>query len=378
MDDHISYYILPDDGGVSSNQTFENAFSKYRDFYYYYIYPTSMFFASAQNLICSFVLAQKELRRSGSFFQYSLVNSVVSTLGTFLAAFLFLLNCGSLCPQSAHSYLSQFYKLFMVFFLVSAFYFFSSLIHVATSFNLYLKLTNKFKKLNREFSLKNVIIMGLLSTLYGFMFVRRYRIQSWSSEPQNRTEFLVQLKDESKLNHAIFISILTVCNQVILVLLVAINVLLVIEIKKIIKRKLKINPQVNLTRCSNAVWDLSKTAYERSATADEKLNNIFPFVVMQASNNRLAAVHNEKKKLERKIWILFMWISFMFCSSRLLHGLSTFVTLFMPDTIFSDVCEVVNYLWGSVVYSSYLFVYLNTNKLFKKTFFRIFLRKNID
>ena len=131
---------------LSSLINFSNYTGNVQDFntyyYYFYLHPVLIFLAFLSNSVCVVVFAQRELRTAGPFFQYSLVNSIVSAAGTVLAGGMSFSRCGPLCNQ-AYSYESQVVELYSVMFLCNSTYFASSLIQIAISFQLYLSITQK-------------------------------------------------------------------------------------------------------------------------------------------------------------------------------------------------------------------------------------------
>jgi len=134
------YLVLLEDYGVSN--------------YYYYVHPVICFCASLMNVFCTVVLASKELRTSGAFFQYSLVNSSGAILAAFLLAFLFLSKCGgSICSISS-AYWSQAYTIYAVYYVAGTFYFGSSFIQISIGVNLFLTIKQKFIRINNVSSYK--------------------------------------------------------------------------------------------------------------------------------------------------------------------------------------------------------------------------------
>ena len=116
--------------------------------YYSYVHPVLSYFASFQNLMCTIVLASKELRNSGSVFKYLLVNSAGATVACFLFGFLFLTRCGgSICSIST-SYWSQSFVIYGVYYVCYVYYMTSGLSQIAISLQLYLMFKKRLKWLN--------------------------------------------------------------------------------------------------------------------------------------------------------------------------------------------------------------------------------------
>lgn len=208
---------------------------RFKEFYFFYIYPSVLFVGALQSLVCTVVLAQKELRSSGPFFQYSLVNSVDSTLGTFLAAFLFLVNCGSLCSTS-YTFASQLYKVVAVYFFVSSLYFHSSLIQLAISVHLYFTLIQKCKRLTEIAPVKVIAVISLISALYGFFFASSFRISSVTNNGQK--SYYAHFNTHDKIHVYISIFLVAITNQVVLVFLIIVNGLILEEVRKVMNNNI--------------------------------------------------------------------------------------------------------------------------------------------
>lgn len=214
----------------SNNHTIE--VYQFREFYFFYVYPVILFFAAFQSLICTIVLAQKELRSSGPFFQYSLVNAINSTVGTFLAAFLFLINCGSLCDTS-YTYASELYKILAVYFLVSSLYFQNSLIQIAISCHLYFNLIQKWKRFTELSPTRVVLASSFFSILYGLFFASSFRISSvWTSDMDDEL-FYAHFNPNDKIHVYISIFLVAISNQVVLIILVVINALVFDQVRQV-------------------------------------------------------------------------------------------------------------------------------------------------
>lgn len=138
------YLLLLNDYGVS--------------YYYYYIHPIMSFTASGLSLICTIVLACKELRSSGPFFKYSLVNSASASISTFVFAFLFLNKCGGSVCSLSESYWVQFYQIYGIYLFCSTNYFAGAIIQIAIGVQLYLSIKRRFKSLSNVSPYKVCIV----------------------------------------------------------------------------------------------------------------------------------------------------------------------------------------------------------------------------
>jgi hypothetical protein len=303
-----------------------------KSIFFHYIYPVIIFFAAFQNLICSVILAQRELRRGDPFFQYSLVNSIVSTVGTFLVGFMFLTECDLVCA-TAHTRSSQVYSVYVIGFVVSTLYVWNLLIHLSISFNMYFNLNQKFRRLRLVsplavlfgtfiWSLANGVVMSLNYKAFKQAEIVFPADNPNSADKHYHARFRL---DNNLLGYMGGVFIFS--NELLLILLISVNVLILAKSRQLMKRK--------------------------------------------KSQRRRAS-----KKAQRKVQVLFLWISFMFGSSRLLYSVYHLMLILFPaNSLLVVLVQILHYTWTSLVYSSYFFVYFKTNKKFKRIFYRIFLRK---
>lgn len=145
---------------ISSNYSLPNDFGA--AYYYAYIHPVAALFASFQSILCSIVMAQKELQKN-TYFHFSLANSISAAVGTFLAAFLAISRCNYLCTFS-WTYWAQTYEIYAIFIVCASLLFASALFQIAISLKLYLIITRKMSRLNSYSSYKIIFIsLGKLS-----------------------------------------------------------------------------------------------------------------------------------------------------------------------------------------------------------------------
>lgn len=116
--------------------------------YYYYVHPILAYFTSFQNLLCTIVLASRELRSSGPFFKYSLINSAGAVLAFFLLSFLFLTKCGGSVCSISPTYWSQAYTIYAIYYVAYVYYITSALIQIASGVQIYLSIRQQLKWLS--------------------------------------------------------------------------------------------------------------------------------------------------------------------------------------------------------------------------------------
>ena len=87
--------------------------------------------------------------------------------------------------------------------------------------------------------------------------------------------------------------------------------------------------------------------------------------------------NNNNTESQRKTLIMVLWVSLFFCTGRFVSAVATLILLLMQATFYNWWASAFNFFFMAVVYASYFFVYMRTNKLFRKKFYKIFLRKEI-
>ena len=109
-------------------------------------------------------------------------------------------------------------------------------------------------------------------------------------------------------------------------------------------------------------------------TIEEIYPRIFP------NNNSIdmsKKINNTNAESQRKTLIMVLWISVVFCTGRFASVVSNLILLFMQDTVYNWWASAFNFFYMALVYATYFFVYMRTNKMFRKKFYKIFLRKEI-
>ena len=202
----------------------------FQEVFFYYVYPVIIYLSVIANTMCSIVLAQKELRTSGPFFQYSLANSIASAIGTFLVANVFLYECYFLCPATGYSNFMANYSLYAVVYSVSAMFIFSILVQLAISINLYLSMTQKFKRLNSISPIKVILSMAVFSVIYGVVVGKAFKVNSFvfltvyfDMSNLTQTLYFVDQETSSPILSYLVVFLILVVNDVILVALIILN-----------------------------------------------------------------------------------------------------------------------------------------------------------
>lgn len=114
----------------------------YVHYYYRYVHWLAVCSAAFMNAVCAVVFAHKDLLSLGAFYQYSLVNSIGAVLGMLLLIGYTFSRCASICTEDTTAFV-QLFELYGVVYICNALYFFSSLVQIAISFQLYFSVTQK-------------------------------------------------------------------------------------------------------------------------------------------------------------------------------------------------------------------------------------------
>lgn len=186
--------------------------------------------------------------------------------------------------------------------------------------------------------------------------------------------------------------VLIISNKLFLIVLVVVNVLLYVELRKIMRKKSKLVNKnalnVQLSRVVSGTMGNDELSNTGSAVTGLDLNPID--IINMGLNNMgsstgsvIPRLPRKKKKKQRndelesqkKTLVMVLWVSLVFCTSRLVFAIANLILLLMPGSVYNWYASAFNYFWTCVVYGSYFFVYMRTNKIFKKKFCQIFLRQ---
>lgn len=85
--------------------------------------------------------------------------------------------------------------------------------------------------------------------------------------------------------------------------------------------------------------------------------------------NLRSSLSDESKK---STLIMVLWVSVVFSASRVFYAVSNLLLLLMEDSAYYVWASAFCYFFSACTYSSYIFVYVRTNKLFRKKFYEMF------
>lgn len=159
-------------------------------------------------------------------------------------------------------------------------------------------------------------------------------------------------------------------NYVFLAILIAINVLIYSELKRTMAKK----QQLIITyRRINPLKKRSKSESIKTSNNEHhiKLSVIAPFIQTQCESSG-----NREKNTLRRLLIMTLWISTLFSLDRFVKCLYRTVVVIYPLKPFTIYLNAVSYVFDMLIYSSFFFIYMRTNKVFRRKFYQIFLRRN--
>lgn len=127
---------------------------------------------------------------------------------------------------------------------------------------------------------------------------------------------------------------------------------------------------------------LRKTSSNRmdSLTNDGSLTTVETITslnyILDSLKTTTTKTTSQDEQSQRRTLIMVLWVSVVFSTSRFVFAISNLILLLLQDSVYNWWATGFNFFYASCVYGSYFFVYMKTNKLFRKTFYQIFLRKN--
>ena len=215
------------------------------EYYYRYVHPFAVCTAAFMNIICAVVFAQKDLLSLGPFYQYSLANSIGSPIGMLLLVAYTFSRCNSLCTEDFTSG-AQLLELYGIIYACNALYFFGSLIQIAISFQLYFSVSQRFKRLSSISPVKVILVFLVLGFAFGISIIFSFKIvtiefltisngkSTWDSV------YAIYLDQSNSLIVYVSFFFIIFSNKIFLIILVVVNVLLYVELRKIMNKKIKI------------------------------------------------------------------------------------------------------------------------------------------
>lgn len=170
----------------------------------------------------------------------------------------------------------------------------------------------------------------------------------------------------------IYIALTTTCigtigNYSLLLILIVFTILIYYELRKTIqKRRLVMSKwsgivlsSVTMTRIGIEIPSIFTLA---------KSNHLF---IKSALSNRI-----ESESSLRRSLIMCFWVSFFISIDRLLKGIYRAVLFFRRISVYTFYINAFSNFCSMVLFTSFFFVYMKSNRLFRKKFYKIFFRRN--
>lgn len=332
-------------------QTSSNYGSSY---YYTYMHPFVELFGILNGITSVLIISQKEVRKSGPFFQYELLFTIQSLLGTIITTGLTLTQCGPLCSFSTQ-YLSRVYEKYILLFVGQIILLADSLIQVSLSIQIYFSMKQSLIALSKLSPIKCTLATNLLCILLGSSILYVVDIKSYkcylanSSGVQTVYYYLNSNDDGLVLKHmAKFV--LIIANCICLMILVIVNCLLYRRLRKILNRKIALLG-LNLNKARNSVGDVSSCGGGGGLTTNE----------------------SESK---RKTLIMVLWVSIAFFMGRLICVFNQIAFVIASNSVYNVYLSLLTLFWGICVFATRTFILYKTNKVFRKKFRQLVFRMN--
>lgn len=119
--------------------------------------------------------------------------------------------------------------------------------------------------------------------------------------------------------------------------------------------------------------DKTSTTVEMSLATVETIERLY-----NGNSSKVCKKMDKNQMSQKRTLIMVLWVSAVFCTGRFVAAVANLILLFMQDTVYNWWATGMNFLLTAVVYASYFFVYMRTNKLFSKTFYKVFLKKRVQ
>ena len=194
-----------------------------------------------------------------------------------------------------------------------------------------------------------------------------------------RLIFFTYLSSQTKgLNilSAVFVSIM---NYGILVILIVLNVLIYIELRHIMEAKKRlVIAKSTTTRLSVANLDsvLSNVGTTPAVPRMIRFESKRGSSVAPAELMILSSPEDKAKEFLTRALIMAFWTSFIISVNRLVKvSYRSLQYWYDPNSIYTYYLYVLSSICDMIVYSSFIFIYMRTNKLFRKKFYQIILRR---
>lgn len=183
--------------------------------------------------------------------------------------------------------------------------------------------------------------------------------------------------------------VLSVTSYLPFVLLIVVNVLIYVELRHMIARRRNMIGQTTGAGVSGgAVKTDENSSKSASPLTKRESQNVGGVTRLNSDGNEVSlqmlsrTVSNDQRKREaqgkkslRRSLIMTLWVSLIFSTDRLVKCVYRSVLLFAPLSPVTFYLNACSFVFDALAYSSFFFVYMNTNKIFKRTFYEIFLRK---
>lgn len=165
-----------------------------------------------------------------------------------------------------------------------------------------------------------------------------------------------------------------------LIIIIIVNILIYKELKKMMLRK-----RILMTGLAKNGLDDFSFGQQRMSITNRKVSNVMftnRSISMPNNPNNRNSIQFQQQKREnqereslKRILIMTLWVSLIHLTSRILKGVYRLAVIFYPYSPIIYYMNAFSFLSDALTYSSSFFVYMRANKMFRKKFFQIFLRR---
>lgn len=187
------------------------------------------------------------------------------------------------------------------------------------------------------------------------------------------------------------ISILVpVANYITFSLLVLLNILIYRELRRMMDAKKRLIIAVQTTSTHSSMTnrrsiDISLSTLQQPSGV-EGANR--PSVILRARSKRgdsiapaelmiISSPEDKTREFLSRVLIMVFWTSLVFVVDRVVKvSYRSVYILYSSTSPITHILNAISCICDMIVYSSFLFIYIRTNKLFRRKFFQIFFRRN--
>ena len=185
---------------------------------------------------------------------------------------------------------------------------------------------------------------------------------------------------DNGLQFLIVLAMLTIIvpNYAFLVILIVLNVLIYVELRKMLENKRRIiGKWLTVNRKRRIRAEGTSNQEEGPVVASATTTSITPIQVLSYLPMQRVAenMENREKESLKRTLIMTLWVSILFSSDRLIKCVYRTIVFINSNSRLAYYLNAFSFFFDLIVYSSFFIVYMRTNKMFNKKFYQIFCIK---